>query len=416
MHGAQRQFDRAALAGFGNQFDEGVHHGRVVALAAIVDQEGERLFRPQRALDQGADLQRIVVVHHAQDAGTERDRHAGQVIRVAGAIEAFVVVADQRGDILEPLDGHQQVLADLRVLHDLGALVGGQHVEGLAEQLVGQAELADIVQQAGQHDVLHLGVADRQALRQVASPVGDAAAMPGQDATVLAAAQFAQTGEDLNAGQEGFFQFAMGFLDHGQGLADFRRALGYLLLQTGVEGLQLLVLGLGEGGQAAVLGFQAAAVEGFAYRIDDLVVVPRLGDVAVDLAFVDGSDGRGHVGIAGEQDAQRVWPALADFLEEGGAIHLRHAHVGDDQVDRFLFEQREAGGAAFSDQDAVAVRPEEATQRGQDAGFVIDEEQGGGGGGFAHREVSGEFSGGLIGRMRRKVVPMPSSLSTSIRP
>ena len=37
---------------------------------------------------------------------------------------------------------------------------------------------------------------------------------------------------------------------------------------------------------------------------DDLVVVPGLGDVAIDLAPVDGGDGRRDVGIAGEQDAQ----------------------------------------------------------------------------------------------------------------
>ena len=58
--------------------------------------------------------------------------------------------------------------------------------------------------------------------------------MTGQTTTGRAATQFDQAGKNLDAGQEGFFQFTVGLLDKAQGLAQFSSTLGHFLLKAGV--------------------------------------------------------------------------------------------------------------------------------------------------------------------------------------
>ena len=65
--------------------------------------------------------------------------------------------------------------------------------------------------------------------------------------------------------------------------------------------------------------------------------LPRLGDVAVDVALVDGVDDGLDVGVAGEQQADGVGMCFAEAFEELDAGHLRHALVGHDDVDLLLF-------------------------------------------------------------------------------
>jgi hypothetical protein len=66
----------------------------------------------------------------------------------------------------------------------------------------------------------------------------------------------------------------------------------------------------------------------------DIVLVPRLGHVAVDFALVDGVEDGLDVRVARQQQAHGGGPALAHLGQELRAIHVRHAHVGNDQVHR----------------------------------------------------------------------------------
>ena len=54
-----------------------------------------------------------------------------------------------------------------------------------------------------------------------------------------------------------------------------------------------------------------------------------LGEETEDLSLIHRADGFIAVRLTGEQDACRIWTAHHDLVEERGAIHLGHAHVGD---------------------------------------------------------------------------------------
>ena len=307
------------------------------------------------------------------------------------------------------------------MFHDLRPLLGTQGIEWFGQQFVRQAKLADVMQQAGQHDVLCFAIAQAQALGYCSRQFSDPSTMPGELVAARSAAQFNQTGKDLNGGQERFFQLAMRLLDKGQRLLQLGSSLGNLSLKAGIQNFEFFVLGLSQRCETAIFSFQTLPVQRFADCIDDLLVIPGFGDVTVNFTFIDGRDRRGDIRVAGEQDAHGRWPALADLLEKGSAVHFRHAHVGNDQIDRFLFELGQPGSTTFGDENAIAMRPEEAAQGRKNARLVIDEEQGGGFGHFAHCEVSGKVvadsaANGWMGMMTRNEVPMPSWLLTSMRP
>jgi len=163
--------------------------------------------------------------------------------------------------------------------------------------------------------------------------------------------------------------------EEAHGLAHLFGALLDLGLKVGVEILQLLVLFQRQCFQALLFLLQILAFQRMLHRQRDVVFVPRLGDVAVNLALVDGGDGRAHVGIAGEQDAYRIRPFGPYLFEKLRAVHLRHAHVGNHQVDGILLEHLQPRRAAIGGEDAVAQRPEQPFQRTQDIGLVIHEQQ-----------------------------------------
>ena len=274
----------------------------------------------------------VVLVDHRQDAAADGDGDTRQLIGVAGTVVTLVVVAHDLRRGMQLIDGHEDVLADHGMLHDFGARLAGQQVEGLGQQVVGQPDLADVVQQGRQQDVLAIAFGQAHALGDGAGVLGDAPAMPGQ----AAATQFEQARKDAHRGHEAPVEGLVCVFQGCQRFTQLRRPLGNLLLQAGVECLQFFVLLAGEGNEARVFDFQSLAFERVANRQDDFVVIPGLGDVAVDFAAVDGCDGGCDVRIAGKENAHDIRPAAANLFEELGAIHFRHAHVGNDQVDGFL--------------------------------------------------------------------------------
>src|SRR4051794_12482100 len=91
---------------------------------------------------------RVVGVAGEDDAGPDRDLLALQAVRVAAAVEALVLAADDASHRAEARDRSQDALADDRVgLHDLELVVG--QLGGLVEDVVGDGDLADVVQQRG---------------------------------------------------------------------------------------------------------------------------------------------------------------------------------------------------------------------------------------------------------------------------
>ena len=91
------------------------------------------------------------------DAGGQRDLVAAQPEGVAVAVGTLVVQFDYRQVRLEERDLAQDAGAERRMALDLLVLLGRQRL-GLLQDLVGQPDLADVVEQRAEPDDGHLGL------------------------------------------------------------------------------------------------------------------------------------------------------------------------------------------------------------------------------------------------------------------
>jgi PAS domain-containing protein len=158
-------------------------------------------------------------------------------------------------------------------------------------------------------------------------PVADAAALPAED--LLHELQVHQIelemqNEALRQTQQALETARDRYLD----LYEFA-PVGYLTLTRNgmIEELNLTA--------AALLGLER---KDLLQRSFTFVVVPRFGDVAPDLAAVDGGDRRRGIRVAGQKNALGIRPAHKNLFKKLGAVHLRHAHVGNYQGHRFLLQ------------------------------------------------------------------------------
>jgi hypothetical protein len=105
---------------------------------------------------QDPDLQVVVIAGQRQDACAERNVQARQAIGKALAVKAFLVRAHERRRLAQVIERHQQLLAARRVAFVLVQLVAVHHRHRQVQQVVGKADLADVVQQAGDEHLLGL--------------------------------------------------------------------------------------------------------------------------------------------------------------------------------------------------------------------------------------------------------------------
>ena len=107
---------------------------------------------------------RVEGVADQHDAAGQRDLAGLQAVGVAAAVPALVLVADRAGDLFKAGHGHDDALADHRVLlHHFPLLV--VELARLVQDLVGDSDLADVVQQRDVGDVL-TGVCRSDAVRR----------------------------------------------------------------------------------------------------------------------------------------------------------------------------------------------------------------------------------------------------------
>ena len=92
---------------------------------------------------------RVEGVGDGHHPGELRDLAAGQPVRVAAAVQPLVVVQDRRPGLAEEADAAHHLVPVLGVQLDDAPLLGGQRPV-LAQQPGGHAELADVVQDAGE--------------------------------------------------------------------------------------------------------------------------------------------------------------------------------------------------------------------------------------------------------------------------
>ena len=131
------------------------------------------LDRQRLAVDAVLD-HRVERVAHGDHPGAERDRRAAEAVGVAAAVPPLVARADERHQVGEVGDGLEDARADVRVLLHARHLLGAQRA-GLAEDRLGDADLADVVQQRAQADDPRLAGRDAQPLADGAGQLGDLA-------------------------------------------------------------------------------------------------------------------------------------------------------------------------------------------------------------------------------------------------
>ena len=108
---------------------------------------GHRLERRPPRLIAAVAGDRVVGVGDGDDARAERDVVALEPVGVARAVVALVVVAHHRADPRQQLDVGDDAVADGRMAaHD--AHLGVVELRRLAQDLLGDADLADVVQEA----------------------------------------------------------------------------------------------------------------------------------------------------------------------------------------------------------------------------------------------------------------------------
>ena len=160
LRGERVDARRAAAAGAAAPCRKAATIVGVELRAGAASQLGQALAVGQRAPVGPLAGHGVVAVDHAHGAGDRAGCLAGQAVGVAPAVEALVVVAHPGHELLVEQGAHD-LGADAGVLaHEL-PLLRGQRA-GLEQHAVGDADLADVVQEG---DVLHLVEALRRASR-----------------------------------------------------------------------------------------------------------------------------------------------------------------------------------------------------------------------------------------------------------
>ena len=124
-------------------------------------------YAPRRARagrGRGARRHRVEHLGDEDDARAERDVLAGEAVRIPRAVPALVVVQHPVGDRIDA-EALEHAVADLRVpLND--EPLGVRQRAGLAQDLLGDRELAEVVQAAGEPRQLDLARPRARAARR----------------------------------------------------------------------------------------------------------------------------------------------------------------------------------------------------------------------------------------------------------
>ena len=136
--------------------------------------------------------------------------------------------------------------------------------------------------------------------------------------------------------------------------------------------------------QPLVLDRELVVLDRALHHLLQVIGLPRLADVGVDVPVVDRLDDRVHVREAGQDHPDRAGMAPLHLGDELDATHVGHALVGEHHRERSLrIEQIERAARVGRGLDVVVVLEREA-HRLED-GFLVIDDQDSGSGGF-HRD------------------------------
>ena len=145
-----RSFARDQL---GQQLDEHSTSCGIERASGLVLQQVDRALVAERVVIRPLRRDRVVVVDDRQNARADRNRLAGQSLRITLAVPSLVVAEDQRRDRIRKRHAGDDLRADLRMDADLLEFFRRQR-PGLREDVLGHRELADVVQQRRGLDAL----------------------------------------------------------------------------------------------------------------------------------------------------------------------------------------------------------------------------------------------------------------------
>ena len=245
-----------------------------------------------------------------------------QAVGVAAAVPALVVVADDGREVARHAQRVADALADLGVLAHDAELVVRQRA-GLVEDVLGDADLADVVQQGAVGDALQLAVAQAHVGSQARRAIGQVAAVV-LEPEVLGLDRVGQGDHDVVrllhapddlAGPKGAAQASQEL--------DLLEGLGHEVVRAGVEGRD--------------------HVRGRRVRREH-------------------DDGQRHGAVVGPQ-------APADLQ----AVHAGQGEVEDDHVRLVLGHGAQPVHAVGDGDDAVAGVLEDATQDAPDGRVILDD-------------------------------------------
>ncbi len=186
--------------------------------------------------------------------------------------------------------GVQWVLAIAR------ELFRSQGRDRLAQQPVGKADFSDVVQKRCDIDIVAEPLVECQMRAHSTCKNRDPSRVAGH--TVVT--QLHQAGKDLHRQHEVGLQLVIGDVEHVVDLADFGCPLAHPILESAVQHTEFFVSPLNDFRELSVLELELTTRQRLAHDEQDVVVVPRLGDVAMDFATVDGGDGRADIRVAGQ--------------------------------------------------------------------------------------------------------------------
>src|SRR3954463_6670220 len=292
---------------------------------------------------------RLVRLGDVKGPGPPVDLVPAETERITVPVPSLVVLDDDPARLLEVRNPCEQPVAELRMTLHLLPVFGRQR-RPLAQQGIGNADLAHVVEERALLDGEEGVLVETCLESQANGPGGDLARMG-----LLGAALVERRDEAVD---------------------EVPGPLVDPSLERLVQRFQRRVLAVQEGRHLLVVAAQVVLVGGAANDLQEVALVPRLGDEAEDLAAIDGVDGGLEFLDGGDEQPVALRRDLARTLQELGPVHLRHPVVAaDDHELAPAAEDLEGFGGTGGGDDLVSLELESALERFEHERLVVDEEQ-----------------------------------------
>jgi len=201
--------------GFGER-QERLDDQRIELRATGFDEAARGFVERQAAAIRARGNHGVEGINHGDDAGADGDLRFLQLRGIAGAVEIFMMVEDEKAGAFEAGKTAKDSPTEFRMTLDDRVFFVGE-ASGLVEDAVGNADFADVVKESAHFDVRHGAFGNAKLARDAESPFGEAGAV---DAGIQVA-QIEELVEGANEGVAKVVRVGLELLD-----AQFRFAKG----------------------------------------------------------------------------------------------------------------------------------------------------------------------------------------------